>query len=47
MLDKIRLFHQGKLPQGWIEAKGLPNGLDGTCCGFLKIDYKALEAETV
>jgi gluconokinase len=47
MLDKIRLFHQGKLPQGWIESKGLPNGLDGTCCGFLEVDYKALEAETV
>jgi Domain of unknown function (DUF5069) len=47
MLDKIRLFHEGKLPQGWIEAKGSPKGFDGTCCEFLKIDYEALEAETV
>ncbi len=47
MLDKIRLFHQGKLPPGWIEAKGAPTGFDGTCCGFLKVDYQALEAETV
>jgi hypothetical protein len=47
MLDKIRLFHQGRLPQGWIEAKGSVTGFDGTCCRFLKIDYKALEAETV
>jgi uncharacterized protein DUF5069 len=47
MLDKIRLFHQGKLPPGWIEAKGSPAGFDGTCCGFLKVDYEALEAETV
>jgi hypothetical protein len=47
MLDKIRLSHQGKLPPGWIEAKGSPAGFDGTCCGFLKVDYEALEAETV
>ena len=47
MLDKIRLFHQGRLPQGWIEAKGSLTGFDGTCCRFLKIDYEALEAETV
>jgi hypothetical protein len=47
MLDKIRLFHQGRLPQGWIEAKGSVTGFDGTCCRFLKVDYEALEAETV
>jgi Domain of unknown function (DUF5069) len=47
MLDKIRLFHQGKLPPGWIEAKGSATGFDGTLCGFLRVDYEALEAETI
>lgn len=47
MLDKIRLHHDGKLPPGWVEAKGSPKGFDTRCCRFLKVDYAALETETL
>jgi hypothetical protein len=47
LLDKIRLFHQGKLPPAWVEAKGSVPGFDGVCCRFLQVDYRALEEETV
>ena len=47
MLDKIRLFHDGKLPELWAAADGSVTGFDGTCCRFLHIDYSALEAETL
>lgn len=45
MLDKIRLHRDGKLPAGWLETKGV--GFDGRCCRFLKIDYAAIETETL
>jgi gluconokinase len=49
MLDKIRLHAAGKLPEGWQAAKGaeMKGSFDGRCCGFLQIDYAALEAETL
>jgi gluconokinase len=46
MLDKIRL--KGKLPAAWEENRGnVKNSFDWRCCNFLKIDYAALEAETL
>ena len=49
MLDKIRLAAAGKLPEGWQAARGTatPGSFDARCCRFLKIDYAALEAETL
>ena len=47
LLDKIRLFHQGKLPAAWVEAKGSVTGFDGICCRLLQVDYEALEEETL
>ena len=49
MLDKIRLAAAGKLPEGWQPARGqqMTNSFDDRCCRFLKIDYTAIEAETL
>ena len=49
MLDKIRLAAAGKLPEGWQAARGttMKGSFDWRCCQFLKIDYAALEAETL
>src|ERR1051325_11688072 len=49
MLDKIRLYGSGKLPEGWQAARGTTNksSYDSRCCNFLHIDYGALEAETL
>jgi len=49
MLDKIRLYASGKLPEGWHAARGttMKGSFDWRCCHFLKIDYAALEAETL
>jgi Domain of unknown function (DUF5069) len=49
MLDKIRLFAEGKLPEGWQAARGVAakTSFDSRCCNFLKIDYAALERETL
>jgi hypothetical protein len=49
MLDKIRLFASGKLPEGWHAARGaeMKGSFDGRCCRFLGVDYKALEKETL
>jgi gluconokinase len=49
MLDKIRLFASGKLPQGWHAARGaeMKGSFDSRCCRFLRIDYAALEKETL
>ena len=49
MLNKMRLAAAGKLPEGWQAARGttMKGSLDWRCCQFLKIDYAALEAETV
>ena len=38
MLDKIRLYHQGKLPDDY--NRGF--GLDGRCLRFLQVEYDAL-----
>jgi len=49
MLDKIRLAAAGKLPPDWQAARGLayPTSFDSRCCRLLKINYAALEAETL
>jgi gluconokinase len=49
MLDKIRLAAAGKLPEGWqaMRGTGMKGSFDWRCCQFLKIDYAALEAETL
>lgn len=48
MLDKIRLAAAGKLPADWQAMRGAVKGsFDWRCCQFLKIDYAALEAETL
>jgi hypothetical protein len=47
MLDKIRVFAQGKLPPDWVAARGAAHGFDGICCRFLQVDYRALEDETL
>jgi hypothetical protein len=47
MLDKIRLHREGKLPEDWVAAKGAENGMDGRCCRLLKVEYAALEAQTL
>jgi gluconokinase len=49
MLDKIRLAAAGKLPEGWQAARGtaMKGSFDWRCCQFLKIDYAALETETL
>jgi len=48
MLDKIRLTGEGTLPEAWKEKCGAIVGtFDWRCCQFLKIDYSALEVETL
>lgn len=49
MLDKIRLQAAGKLPEGWQGMRGdsAKGSFDWRCCLFLKIDYAALESETL
>jgi gluconokinase len=48
MLDKIRLAAAGQLPAGWQPMRGAVKGsFDWRCCQFLRIEYAALEAETL
>jgi len=49
MLDKIRLYASGKLPEGWQAARGTTakTNFDARCCRFLNVDYAALEAEVL
>ena len=48
MLDKIRLQAAGELPEGWQPMRGMAKAsFDWRCCEFLKINYAALEAETL
>src|SRR5436190_14508135 len=49
MLDKIRLYAAGKLPEGWQPGRGtsMKGSFDSRCCNFLHLDYAAIEAETL
>ncbi len=49
MLDKIRLAAAGTLPEGWRAERGtaMKNSFDERCCKFLRLDYAALERETL
>jgi hypothetical protein len=44
MLDKIRLYHSGALPDEYRPNFGLRFGLDGQLCGFLGIEFSDLSA---
>lgn len=45
MLDKIRLHAAGRLPSDY--HANLGKGFDGRCCSFLRIDYGALQQQTL
>lgn len=49
MIDKIRLFAEGKLPEGWQAARGtaMTGSFDDRCCRFLGVDYATIEAEAL
>ncbi len=49
MLDKIRLYAAGQLPEGWHAARGtnMNGSFDDRCCKFLGVSYDAIEAETL
>lgn len=49
MIDKIRLFASGQLPEGWHAARGtnMNGSFDDRCCKFLGVSYEAIEAETL
>lgn len=48
MLDKIRLYATGQLPEGWQPMRGMAQGsFDWRCCRFLNLDYAVIEAETL
>ncbi len=49
MLDKIRLAAAGKLPVDWEPMRGaaMKGSFDARCCSFLRVNYAALEAETI
>ncbi len=42
MLDKIRLYLAGELPEEYRPNFGRAFGLDGHLCGFLAVDFEAL-----
>src|SRR5471032_923577 len=44
MLDKIRLRAAGRLPEDFLRNYGLSVGLDGQLCGFLNVEFTAVEA---
>lgn len=43
MIDKIRLRQRGRLPDAYHRNYGLAVGLDGHLCGFLGIEFAAVE----
>lgn len=43
MLDKIRRRAAGTLDEAYHRQMG--QGMDGLCCGFLRVDYAALEEQ--
>lgn len=45
MLDKIRLYAEGKLPEAY--HANLGNGFDGRCCHFLGVSYEAIRERTL
>ena len=49
MLDKIRLYAAGNLPQDWHAARGteMKGSFDARCCRFLHVNYAELQAETL
>lgn len=47
MLDKMRLKAAGKLPEDFQRNYGLSFGLDGQLCGFLGVEFTAIEARVL
>jgi len=47
MLDKIRLWQAGKLPEDFHRNYGLSIGLDGQLCGFLNVKFTEVEAKVL
>lgn len=49
MIDKIRLYAEGRLPEGWHAARGtnMNGSFDDRCCKFLGVSYEAIEAEAL
>ena len=45
MLDKIRLWQAGKLPEDFHRNYGLSVGLDGQLCGFLNVKFADVESQ--
>ena len=43
MLDKMRLKLAGRLPEDFQRNYGLSFGLDGLICGFLGVEFAAIE----
>ncbi len=43
MLDKIRLWQAGRLPEEYHRNYGLSVGLDGQLCGFLNVKFEDVE----
>jgi len=47
MLDKIRIWQAGKLPEDFHRNYGLSVGLDGQLCGFLNVKFADVEAKVL
>lgn len=49
MLDKIRLYAEGKLPEAWATMVGDSHtgSFDSRCCSFLHIKYADLTSQTL
>ena len=42
MLDKIRLYAKGELPEEYHANMGIPRSADGMCLNFLRVNYDEL-----
>ncbi|HEY5793088.1 MAG TPA: DUF5069 domain-containing protein, partial [Chthoniobacterales bacterium] len=47
MLDKIRIFQAGYLPDAWANAMGASRNFDSILCRFLGLDYSHFYAEAL
>src|SRR2546423_1965280 len=47
MLDKIRLYAEGKLSEDYQANLGKIQAADGACCNFLRVNYDELRARVL
>jgi hypothetical protein len=47
MLDKIRLHAKGELHPDYHANVGHPQGADGWCCGFLRVNFAELRTRVI